>query len=92
MIVDGLRQAFASDNSISWRLLDFFSNHFSVSDAGQVMAGLAPTLEREAIAPHLLGKFENMLLAVVQHPAMLIYLNNENRLVLTQNFVKEIKV
>ena len=77
LIVDSLRQAVASDNSISWRLLDFFSNHFSVSDAGQVMAGLAPTLEREAIAPHLLGKFENMLLAVVQHPAMLIYLNNE---------------
>lgn len=77
LIVDGLRQAVSADNSISWRLLDFFSNHFSVSDAGQVMAGLAPTLEREAIAPNLLGKFEDMLLAVVKHPAMLIYLNNE---------------
>ena len=41
------------------------------------MAALAPTLEREAIAPHVLGKFDEMLLAVVKHPAMLIYLNNE---------------
>ncbi|GAM55704.1 bll7425 protein [Vibrio ishigakensis] len=33
-------------------------------------------LEREAIQPHLQGRFEDMLLAVEQHPAMLVYLNN----------------
>ena len=32
--------------------------------------------EREAIRPHIAGKFEDMLLAVATHPAMLIYLNN----------------
>ncbi|XPF95181.1 DUF1800 domain-containing protein [Colwellia sp. RE-S-Sl-9] len=74
---DTLVQAIQSDNSLNWRLLDFFSNHFSVTAQGQVMTALAPTLEREAIAPHLLGSFEDMLLAVTQHPAMLIYLNNE---------------
>ena len=74
---DTLNQAISSTNSVSWRLLDFFSNHFSVSANGRLMVGLAATLEREAIAPNLLGKFEDMLLAVVQHPAMLIYLNNE---------------
>jgi len=74
---DGIRQAIHSDNSISWRLLDFFSNHFSVSANGAILKALAPTLEREAIAPNLLGNFENMLLAVTMHPAMLIYLNNE---------------
>ncbi len=41
------------------------------------MTALAPTLEREAIGPNLLGQFEDMLMAVVQHPAMLIYLNNQ---------------
>jgi uncharacterized protein (DUF1800 family) len=41
------------------------------------MVGLSGTLEREAIAPNLLGSFEDLLLAVEQHPAMLIYLNNE---------------
>ena len=44
---------------------------------GRLMAGLSATLEREAIAPNLFGNFESMLLAVEQHPAMLIYLNNE---------------
>lgn len=75
--VDTLLQAIHSSHSVSWRLLDFFSNHFSVTANGRLMAGLAGTLEREAIAPHLLGSFEDMLLAVEQHPAMLIYLNNE---------------
>ena len=41
------------------------------------MTPLAATLEREAIAPNLFGSFEEMLLAVMKHPAMLIYLNNE---------------
>ena len=77
MSADTLNEAIHSSNSVSWRLLDFFSNHFSVSSNGRLMAGLAATLEREAIAPNLLGNFEEMLLAVEQHPAMLIYLNNE---------------
>jgi len=77
MSIDTLKQAINSSHSVSWRLLDFFSNHFSVTAHGQLMVGLAATLEREAIAPHLLGNFEDMLLAVEQHPAMIIYLNNE---------------
>lgn len=72
-----LKQAISSEHSINWRLLDFFSNHFSLSASGKRMRALAPTLEREAIAPHLLGNFGDMLLAVSQHPAMLLYLNNE---------------
>jgi len=77
MATDNLNQAIHSSHSVSWRLLDFFSNHFSVSASGRLMAGLSGTLEREAIAPNLLGNFEELLLAVEQHPAMLIYLNNE---------------
>jgi uncharacterized protein (DUF1800 family) len=77
MSADTLNQAIHSSHSVSWRLFDFFSNHFSVSAKGRLMIGLSATLEREAIAPNLLGNFEDMLLAVEQHPAMLIYLNNE---------------
>ncbi|MCW8833476.1 MAG: DUF1800 domain-containing protein [Colwellia sp.] len=77
MSIETLEQAINSPHSISWRLLDFFSNHFSVSANGRLMTGLAATLEREAIAPNLFGRFEDMLLAVEQHPAMMIYLNNE---------------
>ena len=59
------------------RLVHFWSNHFTVSVLGkQYMSALVGSFEREAIRPHVLGKFSDMLLAVVQHPAMLLYLDN----------------
>lgn len=70
--------AMTTEQSFTWRLFDFFSNHFSVTANGSKMSFLAPTLELEAIAPNILGSFENLLIAVESHPAMLVYLNNEN--------------
>jgi uncharacterized protein (DUF1800 family) len=59
------------------RLVYFWSNHFSVSAVqGQMVRVLAGSFEREAIRPHVLGRFVDMLKAVEQHPAMLIYLDN----------------
>ncbi len=55
------------------RLVWFWSNHFCVNANSTVMAG---GYEREAIRPHVLGKFSDMLLAVEGHPAMLLYLDN----------------
>jgi uncharacterized protein (DUF1800 family) len=55
------------------RLVWFWSNHFSVNLDVTVMAG---GYEREAIRPHVLGKFVDLLLAAESHPAMLIYLDN----------------
>jgi len=92
MTADSLKQIIVSEYSVSWRLLDFFSNHFSVSTAGRLMIGLSPTLEREAIAPNLLGNFAEMLLAVEQHPAMLIYLNNEKSFGANSRLAKKKKV
>ncbi|GGA71114.1 hypothetical protein GCM10011369_11070 [Neiella marina] len=66
-----------AEHTIQWRLLAFFANHFSVTAQNDLMWVLAPALERDAIAPNLLGTFEALLLAVIKHPAMLIYLNNE---------------
>lgn len=74
---DSLALSVDTKNPFAVRLLDFFSNHFSVSTLTQSLTILSPTLERDAIAPNLFGKFEDMLIAVEQHPAMLIYLNNE---------------
>jgi uncharacterized protein (DUF1800 family) len=37
---------------------------------------MAGAYEREAIRPHVLGRFADMLLAVEGHPAMLFYLDN----------------
>jgi uncharacterized protein (DUF1800 family) len=55
------------------RLVWFWSNHFCVSQDKTVMAG---AYEREAIRPHVLGRFSDMLLAAEGHPAMLLYLDN----------------
>ncbi len=55
------------------RLVWFWSNHFCVSQDSSVMAG---GYEREAIRPHVLGRFVDMLVAAESHPAMLIYLND----------------
>jgi uncharacterized protein (DUF1800 family) len=59
------------------RLVAFWSNHLCVSAAAKVqVAPLAGCYEREAIRPHVLGRFEDMVLASAKHPAMLIYLDN----------------
>ncbi|MGK0371029.1 MAG: hypothetical protein ACJAW1_001272 [Glaciecola sp.] len=65
------------EQALQARLLDLFSNHFSVTRTNLPMTLLAPTLEVEAIAPNLTETFADMLQAVTQHPAMLLYLNNE---------------
>lgn len=56
------------------RLVWFWSNHFCVSN-DRVIA-VAGSYEREAIRPHVLGRFLDMLTAVESHPAMLYYLDN----------------
>jgi uncharacterized protein (DUF1800 family) len=57
------------------RLVHFWSNHFAISvDKGQV-APFAGAFEAEAIRPHVLGRFEDMLVAVEQHPAMQLFLD-----------------
>jgi uncharacterized protein (DUF1800 family) len=58
------------------RLVQFWSNHFTVSVIRPVVAGIAVPFEEEAIRPHVTGKFADMLLAVARHPAMLLYLDN----------------
>jgi uncharacterized protein (DUF1800 family) len=56
------------------RLVWFWSNHFCVS--ADTVPNMVGGYEREAIRPHIVGRFADMLLAVEGHPAMLVYLNN----------------
>lgn len=58
------------------RLTQFWSNHFTVSVQKFQVLPLVGAFEREAIRPHVLGRFEDMLLAATRHPAMLAYLDN----------------
>ena len=80
-VVGELMQAKILRASISERqleevLVDFWFNHFNVFvGKGQVRQYLTE-YEREAIRPHVLGSFREILGATAHHPAMLFYLDN----------------
>lgn len=58
-----------TDTPFVERMVLFWSNHFTVSAAGKKdLAPVTAAYEREAIRPHIFGKFEDMLLAFIQHP------------------------
>lgn len=57
------------------RLVHFWANHYAVSTDKTPVGQLAGAFEFEAIRPHVLGRFEDMLVAVERHPAMLLYLD-----------------
>jgi uncharacterized protein (DUF1800 family) len=77
LVMNGARMsaALSTDTPFVERLVHFWANHFAISADKLPVIGLAGLLEFEAIRPHVLGKFSDMLLAVEQHPAMLIYLD-----------------
>ena len=67
--------ALTTDSPFAERLVYFWANHFAVSVDKLPVIGLAGLLEFEAIRPHLFGRFFDLLLAVEQHPSMLVYLD-----------------
>jgi len=58
------------------RLVQFWSNHFTVSIQRPVVIPVAVGFENEAIRPNVTGNFRSMLSAATTHPGMLLYLDN----------------
>src|SRR5882757_558928 len=76
-----LQRAVLADCGFTERLVAFWSNHFCISaNKGELARMWAGSFEREAIRPHVLGRFADMLKAVEQHPAMLFFLDNQQSL------------
>jgi uncharacterized protein (DUF1800 family) len=76
-----LQRAMVADCGVTERLVAFWSNHFCISASkGELARIWAGAFEREAIRPHVLGRFGDMLKAVEQHPAMLFFLDNQQSL------------
>jgi uncharacterized protein (DUF1800 family) len=71
------QSAALTDRPFAERLVHFWSNHFAVSSDKGIVYGLAGTLENEAIRPHVNGRFLDLLKAVEQHPAMIVFLDNQ---------------
>jgi uncharacterized protein (DUF1800 family) len=66
--------AFDAELGFVERLVWFWSNHFCIS--ADKIPSMTGAYEREAIRPHVVGRFADMLQAVEGHPAMLFYLDN----------------
>lgn len=76
-----LQRATLAECGFTERLVAFWSNHFCISASkGELARIWAGAFEREAIRPHVLGRFADMLKAVEQHPAMLFFLDNQQSL------------
>ena len=77
-----LLRAVYSNSQLEEVLVDFWFNHFNVYENKNVQLAnlsykaLLTGYERDAIRPHVLGHFKDLLTAVAKHPAMLYYLDN----------------
>jgi uncharacterized protein (DUF1800 family) len=76
-LIDGrIYRAIYSNRQLEEVLVDFWLNHFNVFNGKGQGRLLLTSYERDAIRPHVLGRFRDLLLATARHPAMLIYLDN----------------
>ncbi|HWL62614.1 MAG TPA: DUF1800 domain-containing protein [Steroidobacteraceae bacterium] len=71
-----LQRALHSNRQLEEVLVDFWFNHFNVSITKPQLRTMVTSYERDAIRPHVLGRFRDLLLATARHPAMLFYLDN----------------
>jgi uncharacterized protein (DUF1800 family) len=63
-------------NQLEEVLVDFWFNHFNVFVSDGFDRYSISSYERDAIRPHVLGRFRDLLGAASLHPAMLYYLDN----------------
>src|SRR5207247_2978210 len=71
-----LLRAVYSERQLQEVLTDFWFNHFNVDARKGQDRFLLTEYEREAIRPHVLGNFRDLLEATAKSPAMLFYLDN----------------
>ncbi|MGA2212106.1 MAG: DUF1800 domain-containing protein [Bryobacteraceae bacterium] len=69
-------RAIESTQQLAEQLDDFWFNHFNVYYEKGSDRFLLPQYEREAIRPHVLGHFRDLLEATAKSPAMLYFLDN----------------
>ncbi len=71
-----LLRAVYSERQLEEVLVDFWFNHFNVFAGKGATRDYIGEYEREAIRPHVLGNFRDLLGATAKSPAMLFYLDN----------------
>lgn len=76
LIAQRVLRAAGSPNQIQEVMVDFWFNHFYVSATDNQCRRFIGTYERDVIRPNVFTSFGQMLVAVAEHPAMLLYLDN----------------
>ena len=69
-------RAVYSERQLQEALVDFWTNHFNVFAGKGSDRWFLTAYDRDAIRPHTLGKFYDLLKATAESPAMLFYLDN----------------
>jgi uncharacterized protein (DUF1800 family) len=80
------------ENPLLARMTEFWFNHFNVFIGKGPVRPFVGNYLMSAIRPHALGKFEDLLLATSQHPAMLLYLDQaqSTQRGLNENYAREL--
>lgn len=81
-----------SPNQLQEQMTWFWFNHFNVQADKRDVRAMVADYEDQAIRPHALGKFRDLLRAAELHPAMLRYLENDRNEAghINENFAREI--
>jgi uncharacterized protein (DUF1800 family) len=88
-----LTRAAYSERQLEEVMTDFWFNHFNVFFGDGPVRYLVADYERNAIRPHVFGKFHDLLRATARHPAMLLYLDNamsNARRGINENYAREL--
>ncbi|MFL6660303.1 MAG: DUF1800 domain-containing protein [Massilia sp.] len=85
-------RALYSPNQLQEQMTWFWMNHFNIYLGKANLRAMVGDFEEQAVRPHALGKFRELLSATVHHPAMLRYLDNEQNALnhLNENFAREL--
>lgn len=87
-----LLRALYAPTQLHEHMVWFWLNHFSVFQQKKNIRAMLGDYEAQAIRPHALGRFRDLLAATVRHPAMLRYLDNDQNAVgrVNENYAREL--
>jgi uncharacterized protein (DUF1800 family) len=87
-----LLRAIYSPAQLREQMAWFWLNHFSVHQYKANLRWLVADYEEHAIRPHVFGRFRDLVMATLTHPAMLQYLDNAQNAAghLNENYAREL--
>jgi uncharacterized protein (DUF1800 family) len=87
-----LLRAVYSPSQLQEQMVWFWLNHFSVNQNKANLRWLVGDYAEQAIRPHVFGRFKDLVLATLEHPAMLQYLDNNQNAVghINENYAREL--